>query len=69
MADKTARGVHTAEQSGPWGYRMNAPESQYWSVEECRWVRLPAREVLSGEMLVEVPDQRDGEPAKEPVEA
>ena len=44
-------------------------ENAYWSVEECRWVRLPAREGLYGEIYAEVPAQREDEQAQEPVEA
>jgi hypothetical protein len=48
---------------------MDAPEQRYWSVEECRWVKLPARDALYGEIYAaEVPAQRDDE-AMEPVEA
>jgi hypothetical protein len=44
-------------------------ENAYWSVEECRWVKLPARDALYGEIYAEVPAQRADEPAQEPVEA
>ena len=44
-------------------------ENAYWSVEECRWVRLPARDALYGEIYAEVPAQREDEAANEPVEA
>lgn len=50
------------------GDRMDA-EQRYWSVEECRWVKLPAREALYGEIYAEVPAQRADEPVQEPVEA
>ena len=53
----------------PWGDRMDAPDQRYWSVEECRWVKLPAREALYGEIYADVPAQRVDEPAQEPVEA
>lgn len=38
---------------------------RYWSVDECRWVRLLPREVVE---VFTVPAQRDDE-AMEPVEA
>jgi hypothetical protein len=41
--------------------------STYWSVEDCCWIKLPAREVV--EAAVDVPAQREDEPAEEPVEA
>ena len=48
---------------------MDAPEQRYWSVEECRWVRLPARDGLYAEIYADIPAQREDEPAQEPVEA
>jgi hypothetical protein len=48
---------------------MDAPEQRYWSVDECRWVKLPARDALYEAIYAEVPAQRDVEPAEEPVEA
>lgn len=48
---------------------MDTPDQGYWSVEDCRWVRLPAREGLSAETDTDLPPQREGEPGKEPVEA
>jgi hypothetical protein len=41
-------------------------ESRYWSVEDCCWVKLPARELVEA---AAVPAQREDEPVQEPVEA
>jgi hypothetical protein len=41
--------------------------TRYWSVEECRWVDQPASEDLLVEIAV--PQQREDEPAQEPVDA
>jgi hypothetical protein len=42
-------------------------ENRYWSVEDCCWVTLPAREAV--EATADVPGQREDEPVKEPVDA
>jgi hypothetical protein len=41
-------------------------ENRYWSIEDCCWVTMPAREAVDA---TDVPAQRDDEPAVEPVEA
>ena len=41
--------------------------TRYWSVEECCWVEWPGHDTAPVE--VTVPQQRDEEPAQEPVEA
>ncbi|MBK5306108.1 MAG: hypothetical protein JJD92_05410 [Frankiaceae bacterium] len=48
---------------------MGTARGQYWSVDECRWVMLPAREALYEAIYAEVPAQREDEPAQEPAEA
>jgi hypothetical protein len=40
-------------------------EKTYWSVEDCCWTKLPAREAVDAD----VPAQREEQSAKEPVEA
>jgi hypothetical protein len=43
-------------------------ENRYWSVEDCCWMTLPAREAVEA-TAVEVPVQREDEPVQEPVDA
>ena len=45
-----------------WSPAHTRPQ-EYWSVEECRWVPAPVA------APVDVPQQREGEPAQEPVDA